>query len=152
MGLNHPHKMNTQINKLTINDYESIIHIWQRAGLPYKPGGRDSRKMMTTEMSHDYCAYFGLFDSNTMIGLGIANFDGRRGWINRVAIDPEFRGQGLAGLLIEALESFLRELGAVVICALIEEINTPSMDCFEKAGFTCEPTFRYFTKRDSADS
>lgn len=144
--------MNAQIKKLTIDHYDSIISVWKGTGLPYKPDGRDSRRMMAAEMSRDHCAYYGLFNSESMIGVGIANYDGRRGWINRVAVDPEFRGTGLAGLIIEAAEKFLRELGAVVICALIDEMNTPSMDCFEKSGFTCEPTMRYFTKRDSPES
>lgn len=144
--------MKTRIQQLTIDDYDSIIRVWRRAGMPYKPRGRDSREMIAAEMSRDYCAHFGLFVEKKMIGVGIANFDGRRGWINRVAIDPDFRGKGLAGLLIEAGESFLRKIGAVVICALIEEMNTPSMDCFVKSGYSCEPEIKYFTKRDSPDS
>jgi GNAT superfamily N-acetyltransferase len=143
--------MELTIRRLTIDDYDDIIRVWSDAGLPHKPKGRDSRGMMTKEMAHPSVAYFGLFEDVLLIGVGLANFDGRRGWINRVAIDPDRRGIGLAGRLIDACEEFLRSIGAVVICALIEEVNTPSMSCFEKAGFRAEREYVYWTKRSSPD-
>jgi len=144
--------MAREIRRLTIDDYNEIIRIWADAGLPYKPRGRDSSEMMAKEMQHPTSAFFGLFEDGRMIGVGIANFDGRRGWINRVATDPDHRGSGFAWLIIEACETFLREAGAVVICTLIEEMNTPSMACFEKAGYSCEEPIMYWTKRPSPDA
>jgi len=39
-----------EFRKLTIEDYEEIINLWKRAGLPYKPKGRDSKKAMEKQM------------------------------------------------------------------------------------------------------
>jgi hypothetical protein len=50
-------------------------------------------------------------------------------------------------LLIEKAEEFLYGVGAKVICALIEDINYPSVSSFQKAGYNCENEIRYFTKR-----
>lgn len=140
------------IRRLGIEDYDDIVSLWSRAGLPIRPKGRDSREMISVEMSRSYCAFIGLYDNEKMLAVGLANFDGRRGWINRVAVDPDYRGLGLAGRIIEAGEEFLRGIGAVVMCALIEEENAPSMDTFEAAGYTCEPKFKMFTKRPSPDA
>jgi ribosomal protein S18 acetylase RimI-like enzyme len=140
-----------EIRRLTIDDYDSIIKVWSDAGLPYKPKGRDSRENLTLELQRPNSAFFGLFEQERMIGVGIANFDGRKGWINRVAIDPDKRGLGLAGKLISACEEFLYRCGAKVICALIEEINSPSMACFSKAGYTCLKEVTYWSKRPSWD-
>ncbi len=140
-----------EIRRLTIDDYDDIISVWVDAGLPHKLLGRDNRKMMAKEMQHPTSAFFGLFEDDQMIGVGIANFDGRRGWVNRVAIRPDHRGSYLAGRIIEACEAFLREAGAVVMCALIEELNEPSMTCFEKAGYSCANEVMYWTKRLSVD-
>ena len=144
--------MAREIKRLSIKDYDDILRIWSDAGLPYKPLGRDSRERMTREMEFPGAAFFGLFDNGRMIGLGIANYDGRRGWINRVALDPDRRGLGLAGEIISACEDFLLGAGALVICTLIEEINSPSMACFSKAGYVPEKEIIYWTKRPSADS
>ena len=144
--------MSVILKRLSIDDYEEIVKLWADAGLPYKPKGRDSRTMMAKEMHQESVAYFGLYEENNLLAVGIANYDGRRGWINRVAVDPDKRGHGLAGLIIEECEKFMRAKGAVVLTALIEDINEPSISCFQKAGFICDSSWLYFAKRDSKDS
>lgn len=144
--------MAAEIRTLTIDDYDDIIRVWGDAGLPLKPVGRDSREMIAFEMALSGVAYFGLFESDRLMGAAIANYDGRRGWINHLAVDPERRGQGLASLLIEKCEVYLKEQGAVVIASLIEDINMPSISAFQKAGFVCMDEFKYFSKRESSDS
>lgn len=142
--------MNQTIRPLTIDDYDLIIELWSDAGLPFKPEGRDSREMMGAEMMLPQTVFLGLFEDGRMLGMGIGNFDGRRGWVNRVAVDPDRRGEKLAGKIISEIEENLEEQGAVVICALIEDINYPSISCFQKQGFVCEQDFKYFAKRRSA--
>lgn len=144
--------MAQELRHLTIDDYDAIIALWAEAGLPCKPLGRDSREMMSAEMRLDHCAYFGLFEDDQMLAMGIANYDGRRGWVNRVAVHPDRRGEKLASKIIDSCEEFLRSRGAVVICALIEDINYPSISCFIKKGFKLERAFHYFAKRDSDEA
>ncbi len=141
-----------QIRRLTINDFDEMIRVWSDAGLPYKPKGRESRTSIARELAAAGVSFWGLFDGEQMIGLAIANWDGRRGWVNRLAIDPEYRGQRLAGELIRECERFLESQGATVIAALIEELNLPSMSAFEHEGYRCLPEIKYFAKRQSQDS
>ncbi len=143
--------MTGSIKPLTIEDYDDIIGVWSDAGLPFRPKGRDSRAMMQKEMQRDVCMFFGYYIDDRLIGVGIANYDGRRAWINRVAVDPDYRGRGIAGQLIAACEEFLTELGALVIAALIEDINEPSIAAFQKAGYSCLDEIKYFSKRRSWD-
>jgi len=140
-----------EIKRLTIDDYDEIVRIWAISGLPYKPKGRDSRELIAKEMKNPGCAFWGLLEDGIIVGVMIANFDGRRGWINRLAIDPDFRGRKLAGVLIEKGEEFLKQRGALVICALIEDINYPSISAFQQAGYFCENEIKYFAKRPSYD-
>jgi N-acetylglutamate synthase len=144
--------MEPEIRRLQIEDHEVIVRLWTRSGLPYKPNGRDGRDKMAAELANPDVAAFGLFAERDLLAVGLANYDGRRGWINRVAVHPDHRGKGLARRIIDACEQFLRSRGAVVICALIEETNSPSMAAFEKAGYSCLDNIKYFAKRDSADS
>jgi len=143
--------MQKHIRRLTIEDYDNILKVWSDAGLPFRPQGRDTKDRIAQEMAAPNCAFFGMFDGDDMMGVGIANWDGRRGWVNRVAIDPEHRGRGLAGEIIRECEKFLEERGALIICALIEDMNTPSMDCFEKEGYSCMKEILYFSKRQSPE-
>jgi len=140
------------IKRLSIDNYDDIIRVWSISGLPYKPKGRDRKDMIAKEMENPNGAFFGLFEDEKMIGVVIANFDGRRGWVNRLAIDPDYRGKGFAGLLIERCEDYLNKQGAIVMCALIEDINYPSISAFQKAGYNCENTIKYFAKRPSDEA
>ena len=141
--------MKSLIRQLTIEDYDAIIQLWADAGLPYKTEGRDARKQIEKEMARNHCAYFGMFDNGRMIGVGLANFDGRKGWISRLAVDPEYRGQRLAGQIIRECEKFLENCGALVIACLIEDLNLPSMACFAREGYSCMDNIKYFSKRPS---
>jgi GNAT superfamily N-acetyltransferase len=143
--------MLAEIRRLTIDDYDDILRVWADAGLEHRPIGRDSREMIAKEMQFPGACYFGYFDNGRMIGTAIANFDGRRGWINRLAVDPDCRGRGIGGELIREAEQFLRSVGAIVMTALIHELNSPSMTCFEKDGYLCQNEFKYFSKKKSME-
>ncbi|MGH8014568.1 MAG: GNAT family N-acetyltransferase [Candidatus Zixiibacteriota bacterium] len=144
--------MASTLKQLSIADYDNIIRLWADAGLTYKPLGRDSKLSMTKEMALEGVAYFGYYEKDKLLGACIGNYDGRRGWINRLAVHPDFRGKGIAGILIDETEKFLRSKGAVFLSALIEDINEPSITCFEKAGFSCEKEWLYFCKRQSPEA
>lgn len=144
--------MAREIRPLSIDDYDDMIRVWLVAGLPFKPKGRDRREAIAKEMANPDCLFLGMYEDERIIAVGIANYDGRRGWINRLAVDPDFRGHGLAGQMIDRFEQFLQSRGAVVICALIEDINYPSISAFQKTGYNCEENIKYFTKRPSRDA
>jgi len=143
--------MERRFRRLNINDFDDMIRVWNIAGLPTKANGRDSRRILAVEMSREYCAFFGAFDREQLVGLVIANYDGRRGWVNRLAVDPDYRGLGLAAELMTKSEEFLNQFGEVVICGLIEDLNTPSMSLFKKNGYVCERSITYWTKRPRPD-
>ena len=139
--------MDLQVRQLTIADYDEIVRVWLDAGLPFKPNGRERRDYLQKEMLQPFCAFFGLESDDRLIGVIIANWDGRRGWLNRLAIDPDYRGKWYAATLIQAAEQFLIGQGAMVLAGLIDEENLPSMAAFTKAGYSCVTEIRMFRKR-----
>lgn len=141
--------MDYLIRHLDATDYDHLIDLWTRCGLSYRPKGRDSREVMAAEFRRMDTGLFGMFDGDKIIGAVVGTSDGRKGWINRLAIDPDYRGKELASYLIKEAENFLHDLGTKVIAALIEDYNTPSMSAFTKAGYSCDPKIHYFSKRDS---
>lgn len=143
--------MDKQIRRLTIDDYDALVRVWGLAGLSIRPNGRESREMIEKEMARDLCAFFGVFDGDKMVAVTIAQYDGRRGWINRLAVEPDYRGQGLALELVAECEKFLEQYGEVVIAALVEDVNSPSLALFEKAGYVCMNEIKYWSKRPRAD-
>jgi len=68
-------------------------------------------------------------------GSVFGTHDGRKGWINRVAVAPEFQRQNIAKKLIAEVEDRFSELGIDIISCLVEDWNTKSLKVFEKLGY-----------------
>jgi ribosomal protein S18 acetylase RimI-like enzyme len=140
------------LRRLTIDDYDTVIALWQRSGLPtVRPTGRDSRSEFEKQLRQGQIV-IGLEDGNKLIGVVVATNDTRKGWINRLAIDPEYRRRGHGEELVHAAEEALSELGMKIMAALIEDYNMASLALFNKLGYGLHPEVHYVSKRDSSDA
>ena len=138
-----------EIRKLTIGDYQEIIKLWSRARLPFKPKGRDSKKSAAAQMKANPEFFLGAFEDSRLVGTVIISCDTRRGWINRLAVDPDYRRRGIAQALIAESEKILRKRGIKIFCALIDDYNTASKELLKECGYVEHLDVIYFSKRDS---
>jgi N-acetylglutamate synthase len=140
------------LRRLTSDDHAAILTLWQHAGLhSIRPEGRDSRSEFEKQFAGGQIA-IGLEEDGRLIGVVIATNDTRKGWINRLAIDPDYRRQGYGEQLVQAAEEALHEVGMKLIAAFIEEGNAPSLALFEKLGYAAHQSITYMSKRDSAEA
>jgi|YNPNPStandDraft_1061719.scaffolds.fasta_scaffold119161_2 ribosomal protein S18 acetylase RimI-like enzyme len=142
------------IRTLGVDDYDALLALWQRAGLhSLRPHGRDSREALAAQLASGVQTILGLEVDGRLVGAVVATHDSRKGWINRLTVDPEFRRRGYATRLIAAAEEALRAQGMRVIAALVESDNPASLALFQKAGYVeIDRGMHYLTKRDSADA
>lgn len=141
-----------EIRSLTIEDYDAMIELWKRAGLPFKPKGRDSRQMIKKQMKTCPNLFIGAFYQGELVGLVIGSCDIRmKGWINRLAVGPRCRRQGIAQKLVEKAEEALAQQGVAIFGALIETPNEESLRLFRKMGYSTHPDILYVSKRKSDD-
>ena len=140
------------LRRLTATDYDAALALWQRVGLPsLRPEGRDSREAFAGQVARGQIV-LGLEENGRLIGCVVATHDTRKGWINRLAIDPEHRRRGYGAQLIHAAEEALREHGMGVVAALIEDWNEASLALFKKEGYVVGDDVIYVSKRDSEAS
>ena len=139
------------IRRLTIDDYDEMVKLWKRSALSFKPKGRDSRQAIKKQMNRAPDLFLGDFKEGMLVGVIIGSYDGRKGWINRLAVDPEQRRQGIAQLLITHMEKNLEKRGAEVICALVMASNIESINLFEKQRYIIDKSILYLSKRKSED-
>lgn len=137
---------------LSLEDYDAMVELWKAAGLPYKPKGRDSREAIAEQMRNNPDFFVGAFDANgKLVGVVVLSCDGRKGWINRLAVHPEYRRRGIAKALIAEGEKILRKHGMRIICALIEDYNKASKQLFRECGYVEHRDIIYFSKRESEE-
>ncbi len=143
--------MKALIRKFRMKDYDRIIELWEKCGLPLKPEGRDSLEEIRRQVRLRQVIFLVAEVDQQIVGTILATHDGRKGWINRLAVDQTFRGQGLAGNLVRQAEQELEKAGLRMFAALIEEDNLASIRLFEKLGYSGHPEIKYFTKRKTPE-
>jgi len=102
---------------------------------------------MTAQMKANPDFFLGAYDDVRLVGVVFISCDGRKGWINRLAVDPKYRRRGIAKALVARAEKILREHGVEVFCALIKCSNIASRNLFQKCGYTEHNDISYFSKR-----
>jgi len=139
-----------EIRQLGLDDYDDLLSLWQRAGLhSIRPQGRDSRADLARQFASGVMAILGLRVAARLVGAVIVTHDSRKGWINRLAVDPNCRRRGYGSRLVEAAEGLLRKQGISIIAALMESSNDISVALFREAGYVeIDGGIHYLTKRD----
>ena len=140
-----------QIREIRSEELPTMTQVWTASGLPYRPTGRDSMDSLRDQRDRDPDLFLGAFIDDKMVGAVIASDDGRKGWINRLAVLPEARGMGIGAALVDASEVALRRRGRGVFSTLIEGENPSSEALFLKHGYRSEDHIKYYAKRDSED-
>jgi ribosomal protein S18 acetylase RimI-like enzyme len=139
-----------KLRNLGTNDYDVIIQLWEQAGLhSMRPKGRDSRDAFAAQLAAGQ-KVIGLEERGRLIGTVVITHDTRKGWINRLAVHPEYRRGGYAAQLLAAAEKELRAMGIRIFAVLIEADNMTSRKFFSREGYKTHDIV-YMTKRESAD-
>ena len=136
-----------KFRNFTIEDYDLLIKIWTDSGLSIKNKGRDSKEKIKAEIKKGIADFIFAEDENKVVGVILATHDGRKGWINRLTVIPEFRGKGITRALVAEAENRLFEKGIEIYACLIEDDNKASLEVFEKLDYNEFPDMHYLTKR-----
>lgn len=79
-------------------------------------------------------------DNNKLIGFTLAHTDPekRKGLINGLVVDKDFRGRGIGDMLIEAVKQQLRMFKIPVVELTVKPNNSIAKKLYEKHGFKIE--------------
>jgi ribosomal protein S18 acetylase RimI-like enzyme len=138
------------IRELDLDDYNELLKLWKRAGLhSLKPHGRDSVDALSRQLASGVQTILGVEIDGRLAGAVVATHDSRKGWINRLAVDPAYRRRGYGARLVRAAEEVLHDQGIRIIAALVECGNRKSLALFERCGYAVSSDIYYVSKRES---
>jgi len=140
-----------QIRRARAGDYSRLIQLWTKAGLSHRPTGRDSKAAFEQQVAQFPGLFLLAIDGERLVGSVFGTHDGRKGWINRLAVDPEYRRQGIGTALTLACDAALREGGIEIVAALIEPENAASLNLFKDLGYTDDAPVVYVRKLSRPD-
>ena len=71
------------------SEIREMLKLWHDSGLPTKPKGRDTVENLTKQVQAYPDLFIGSFDGDEMVAVIVGSDDGRKGWINRLAVLSE---------------------------------------------------------------
>lgn len=146
MILNMLESKDFEVRELGEPELPAVHALWAEAGLPFRPEGRDAPARMAEEVRRGSAVLLGAFFQGTLAGVVLLTDDGRKGWINRLAVKPSFRRRGVGKLLIAHGEALFRSRGRGIVACLIEDRNEASLALFQGEGYELRKDIFYLRK------
>ena len=117
-------------------DEEALVTLWNMCKLtvPWNNPHKDIARKLKVQAELFLVGYL----EDKLIASVMAGYDGHRGWINYLAVHPDFQGRGYGKQLMDNVENGLRELGCPKINLQIREENDKVFSYYQKLGFVEE--------------
>ncbi len=126
-------------------DYEAVLTLWQNAGQGIGIGVSDSLEEIEKKVRYAPDLFLLAESGSHIVGTVIGGYDGRRGMIYHLAVDAEFRGQGIGTLLMDEIETRLKAKGCRKAYLLVKQGNSAA-EMYEKRGWNEMTNVRLFGK------
>jgi ribosomal protein S18 acetylase RimI-like enzyme len=130
-----------EIRTFVESDEKVVIALWSRCGL-LRPWN-DPRKDIVRKLQVQRELFLvGILDG-VVVATVMAGYDGHRGWINYLAVDPAHRRMGLGNALMVEAERLLRELGCPKINLQVRRENIEATAFYSHLGFREDDVVSY---------
>jgi ribosomal protein S18 acetylase RimI-like enzyme len=117
-------------------DQAAVIDLWQSCSLvmPWNNPCRDIARKLSVSPE---LFLVGVLQQR-LVATAMAGYDGHRGWVNYLAVEPMFHRQGLGRAMMEAAERRLAELGCPKINIQVRSTNDGVLRFYERLGYQVE--------------
>jgi ribosomal protein S18 acetylase RimI-like enzyme len=118
------------------SDRDSIVALWSNCGLlrPWNDPDLDIERKLT----HDRHGFFVLELGDRVVGSAMAGYEGHRGWVNYLAVDPAHQGKGLGSMLMAAAERRLALLGCPKVNLQVRASNDQVISFYRGLGYAID--------------
>jgi ribosomal protein S18 acetylase RimI-like enzyme len=122
-----------QIRSFQSIDEQAVVALWHRCGLtrPWNDPQRDIQRKLRIQPE---LFLVGTLDEQ-VIATVMAGYDGHRGWLHYLAVDPAQQGQGLGREIVTAAERLLAELGCPKINLQVRADNVAVVEFYCRLGY-----------------
>jgi ribosomal protein S18 acetylase RimI-like enzyme len=115
-------------------DKECVVALWSRCGLlrPWNDPAKDiSRKLQVQPEMFVVGEISGRIVAAMMVG-----YDGHRGWVNYLAVEPTLQRQGVGRQMMAEAERMLTERGCPKLNLQVRRGNSAVLDFYGQLGYT----------------
>ena len=114
-------------------DQSQVIDLWQRAGLtrPWNDPAKDIQRKLALQAEW---FLVGVLDGQVVATI-MAGYDGHRGWINYLAVDPIHQRRGFGRAMMRQAEQMLLLAGCPKINLQVRQENAGAIEFYRRIGF-----------------
>ncbi len=122
------------IRQFEWRDHDAVVAVWTAAGRDILP-----RAELEAKLARDPELFLVAETRAGVVAVVMGTFDGRRGWILRLAVHPAHRRQGIATRLVDELEKRFRLLDCPRVNLLVMPDNTAGLRFWQTLGYVPMP-------------
>jgi ribosomal protein S18 acetylase RimI-like enzyme len=124
------------IRPYQVRDQKAVVDLWKNCGLvvAHNDPWRDIERKC--RVSPEWFLV-GVWDGS-LVATCMAGYEGHRGWINYLAVSPDFQRKGIATQLMQRAEALLIKAGCPKINLQIRETNQAVIAFYRRLGFRNE--------------
>ena len=123
-------------NKVALNiklfkaaDRDAVIELWRRCDLlrPWNDPHKDIERKLADSPDLFFVAHLSEVEDDkeaSLVATAMAGYEGHRGWVNYLAVDPDYQGRGVGRSLMRQIEAELLSRGCPKINLQIRETNS----------------------------
>jgi ribosomal protein S18 acetylase RimI-like enzyme len=114
-------------------DEAAVIALWARCDLirPWNNPQKDIQRKLRVQPE---LFLVGLLDQ-ALVATVMAGYEGHRGWLNYLAVDPDLQRQGLGQQILAVAEQRLGALGCAKINLMVRSSNEPVVAFYQRLGY-----------------
>ncbi|WP_411348297.1 GNAT family N-acetyltransferase [Paenibacillus sp. WLX2291] len=139
------------IREMNITDYEAMIQLWNHTeGMALSEA--DSRDSIQRYLERNSgCCYIAVHTDSDgtkseLVGTLLAGHDGRRAYLYHMAVNPTYRGQGIARRMLDASTTALAAQGIDKAHLFVMDSNSSGQQFWRASGWEKRGTFGVFSK------
>jgi ribosomal protein S18 acetylase RimI-like enzyme len=123
-----------EIRRFVEADRTAVIALWEACGL--LRSWNDPDRDIDRKIDRDPDGFLIGESAGRIVAAAMAGYDGHRGWVNYLAVDPEFGDSGIGRTMMESIEKHLIELGCPKINIQVRGSNAAAIAFYERIGFS----------------
>lgn len=126
-----------QVRVYSPSDENAVVGLWELT-FPNEPPWNESRALIAQKLTTQPDLFFVCLLDTEIVGTVIAGYDGVRGWVHKLAVSPDYQGQGIGRVLMSHAETALKSLGCVKLNLQVRSKNDPAAHFYESVGYELE--------------
>ena len=128
------HDLDCVIREYQASDYEQFVGLWKRLHLTRDDGTIESAEELQETAKYNPTTFLIVESHGKVIGSVIGSYDGRRGYIAKAGLLPEYQKQGIGKRVGIELIRRLKARGVKHIMGFVNKDNEKVLHFYEQFG------------------